>query len=229
MRRVISTGEITVESAAQNLQDYFTEIMPRTGLVRSSSRFDSWAGGGDTPDVVNRFTANDLIAASFRSVKIPARTAIAVLETRAGGISELLSQIPADLDLPDADPVRDLGPDSPARQLWNLLRGRGNSNGGGNWGVGPSTASKILARKRPRLIPVYDSIIRRVTALPGPEEQWQYWHASFADGVLVERLAEIRTLSGITEPISTLRELDIVLSMHGKRQGFQPQEEDLEN
>ncbi|MCC3268635.1 DUF6308 family protein [Arthrobacter gengyunqii] len=226
MRRVVSTGEITVESAARNLQDYFTELMPRTGRVRSSSRFDSWAGGGDAPEVVNRFTSDDVVAASFRSVKIPARTAVGLLETRAGDISDLLAAIPADIDLPDADAVQDLGAGSPARQLWNLLRGRHDDDGG--WGVGPSTASKLLARKRPRLIPVYDSIIRRVTALPGPKDQWEYWHASFADGVLAERLAEIRAESGITEPISDLRVLDIVLSMHGKRQGFEPQEEDLE-
>ncbi|MBP3035483.1 hypothetical protein J2M53_04325 [Arthrobacter sp. zg-ZUI100] len=226
MRRVISTGEITVDTAARNLRDFFTEIMPRTGMVRSSSRFDSWAGGGDAPGVVNRITADDLVAASFRSVKIPARTAIAVLETRAADISSLLAGIPADVDLPDADPVQDLGADSPARQLWNLLRGKHDDVG---WGVGPSTASKIMARKRPRLIPVYDSIIRRVTVLPGPKDQWLYWHTSYADGVLAERLAEIRAASGITEPVSQLRELDIVLWMHGKRQGFEPQGEDLED
>lgn len=227
MRRVVSTGEITVESAAQNLQDYFTEIMPRTGRVRSSSRFDSWAGGSDAPDVVNRFTADDVVAASFRSVKIPARAAIALLETRAGDISDLLAAIPADIDLPNADPERHLGADSPARRLWNLLRGRHDDDDG--WGVGPSTASKLMSRKRPRLIPVYDSIIRRVTALPGPNNQWEYWHDSFRDGVLAERLMEIRAKSGIMEPISDLRVLDIVLSMHGKRQGFLAQEEDLES
>jgi hypothetical protein len=227
MKRVISTGEITVESAARNLHDFFTELMPRTGQVRSSSRFDSWAGGGDASAVRNRFTADDVVAASFRSVKIPARTAVALLDTHAAAISDVLASIPADLDLPDADPLQDLGPDSPARQLWNLLRGR-HSDGGG-WGVGPSTASKLLSRKRPRLIPVYDSIIRRVTALPGPEKQWQYWHDSFTDGVLSERLEDIRRLSGITEPVSDLRALDIVLSMHGKRQGFLAQEEDLES
>lgn len=226
MKRVISTGEITVDTAAQNLRDFFTELMPRTGKVRSSSRFDSWAGGGDAPETVNTITADDLVAASFRSVKIPPRTAIAVLETRAQEISDLLAQIPADVDLPDADPVRNLGPDSPARLLWNLLRGKADDAG---WGVGPSTTSKILARKRPRLIPIYDSIIRRVTALPGPNDQWLYWHTSYADGVLAERLAEIRQKSAITEPISQLRELDIVLWMHGKRQGFEPQEEDLES
>lgn len=228
MKRVISTGEITVESAARNVRDYFTEIMPKSGTVRTGARFDSWAGGGDAPETANRITADDLVAVSFLSVKVPARAAIGLLDTQAGEVAGLLSAIPTDLELRDADPVADLGPDSPAHRLWDLVRGRQVDGGNAAWGIGPTTASKILARKRPRLVPVYDSIIRRVTSLAGSGEQWTQWHAAFGDGVLDERLTEIRHRSGITAPVADLRLLDVVLWMHGKRQGLQPQDEDLE-
>jgi Family of unknown function (DUF6308) len=58
------------------------------------------------------------------------------------------SEIPVDVEIVDVDPQK-LSAESPAGQLWELLRGARD-------GVGPTRTSKLLAAKRPRLLPIWD-------------------------------------------------------------------------
>lgn len=209
-------AEERIAEAAALVRDYYAQ--PRTG-----KRFDDWAGGGDSPETVNTLTADDLIAVSFLSVDVPAEAAIGLLETYADQVSDLLAQLPADVDLADlpaADFERLLNDaDSPGSRLWHLVRARDT----GRWGVGETRASKIIARKRPRLVPIYDSVIRKVTGIPHSGGQWRTWHTMLTGGTgLPERLAAIRQESGITEEIAALRVMDVALWMYGKRQGITP-------
>lgn len=139
---------------------YYT---PATGSTppRTGARFDGWAGGGDMPSIINRIVADDLVAVSFLSVDIHPRAAIGILDTHADEITDLLGAIPADIDLWDADIDRLNSDDSPASELWALLRGWKY----GSWNVGQTRASKGMARKRPRLIPIYDSVVRPLMGL----------------------------------------------------------------
>lgn len=195
--------------------DKFMGEHPRTG-----SRFDDWAGGGDAPEVMNQIVADDLIAVSFLGVEVGPRAAIGLLETYAARITELLEEIPADLDLTNADVVTNLGLSSPAQELWDLLRGKES----GKWGIGPTTASKIMARKRPRLIPIYDSVVDRVLKLNGPLEQWNIWYAALSgDSELPDHLERIRNAANMPKNISQLRIMDVVLWMHGQQQGIRAQ------
>ena len=60
----------------------------------------------------------------------------------------------------------------PAWRLWDAIcdiEPRPESNR-----VGPIAAGKILARKRPRLLPVYDSRIKKVLDRPRTDNRW--WH-----------------------------------------------------
>ncbi|MGY3380894.1 hypothetical protein ACVWYS_002851 [Arthrobacter sp. TE12231] len=206
-----------IDAAAKLLSAYYrrtTADLP----AYTGSLFTSWAGGGDAPDVVDCVTSDDLIAVSFLALDVPGEAAFGILETHAALISDLLAQIPADLDMADIQTNnfdKLFGEDSPALQLWHVLRGRDT----GRWGMGETRTSKLIARKRPRLIPIYDSIVGPLMELEtGSVGQWKKWHTALTNGAgLPQRLREIRRVSGISDPISDIRVMDIVLWMHGKR------------
>lgn len=208
--------EVNEEKAASLLAAYY-RTLTNGRLAYTGSYFNSWAGGGDTNDNADTITANDLIAVSFLSVKIPGEAAIGILDTHNEKISGLLGRIPADRDLADVSPdefAEMYGKNSAAVKLWRLLRGSDT----GRWGVGPTKASKIMARKRPRLIPIYDSVVAPLMGLKDSDNQWKAWHAAFLeDPGLSERLRRMKAMSGIEESISNLRVMDIVLWMHGKQ------------
>lgn len=86
---------------------------------------------------------------------------------------------------------------------------------------GPTTASKIMARKRPRLSPIYDSVVGPLMGLNTSDSQWRVWHTALTDGTsLPERLRTIPEISGVDPRISELRTMDVVLWMHGKKLGM---------
>lgn len=210
--------------AAGLVSEYYTGVL-NSGRVRTGARFDTWAGGGDAPEVMNRVTADDLLAASFLSVDFSHRAAIGILETRRTDIAALLSQIPADLDLADLgqDEFKSvLGEGSPAWELWDLLRGKSEGKPDEKWGIGPTKASKILARKRPRLIPIWDSIVSKVTGVDSSLTQWTDWHAQLTaeDKKLAKQLDDIQAQAHVPFAFSRLRTLDVVLWMHGKDTGL---------
>lgn len=204
-----------VAEAAALVKAYYTETLDH-GEIRTGARFDSWAGGGEAPNVVNVITADDLLAVTFLAVDVPAPAVIGILETRKDEISGLLEQIPAGLDLAylSADGLNALmGEGSPALQLWRILR-RTESD---RWGIGPTTASKIMARKRPRLIPIFDSVIAPLMGMKDSRDQWTIWHSVLTDGNgLPERLKRIHELSGVAPEGSAIRVMDVILWMHGK-------------
>ncbi|BBE21866.1 hypothetical protein MN0502_07490 [Arthrobacter sp. MN05-02] len=211
-----------VDEAAGLVRRYYRPIEGNT-TPRTGTRFDDWAGGGDHPDVAGRITADDLVAVSFLSVDITGRAAIGLLEKHVDEVADLLRQIPVDVDLWEADLERLNSPSGPEYELWNLLRGHKY----GKWGIGPTRASKIMARKRPRLIPIYDSVVRPLMGLKNSGGQWTAWHAALtADPALPGRLASIREVAGAPDSIFMLRVMDIVLWMHGIEIGLKPDSDD---
>lgn len=204
---------ITDETAAGHLKKYF-EIMPNKRPRYSGSKFETFTGGGDVINP-NQITAADLIAVSMLSVHVPGQAALGIMENLSGEIEELLKQVPVGLHLEDLSKhgfgrLLDIG--SPADQLWQLLRQHADT-----WGIGQTTASKILARKRPHLIPIYDSIVKERVGLSGSGEQWVRWWEAFQGEEgrkFAIRLESIRKASGQSH-LSLLRVIDIVLWMDG--------------
>ncbi len=210
------------DKAAEFVRRYYQPTAGNT-TPRTGTRFDDWAGGGDHPDCAHRITADDLVAVSFLSVDIKGRAAIGLLEKHADEITKLLRQLPVDVDLWDADVDVLNAPGNPAGDLWHLLRGRTH----GRWGIGPTRASKIMARKRPRLIPIYDSVVHPLMGLKDSGGQWTAWYAALTDGTnLPGRLEEIREAADAPKHISGLRVMDIVLWMHGIELGLEPDDDD---
>lgn len=210
---------ISRADAKRYIGEYFkTSCLIPESPKYTGSHFETLGSQSNDPDVIN---ASDLLAVQTLSVQVPARAAIGILGGQSGTITELLAALPNGKSLSslsDEEFTRWLGEDSPGQQLWDLLRRNGNGADGKTltrWGVGPTTASKILARKRPELIPVEDSVITRVTNR-GKQSSWQmWWEEMRTDSVLEERAEEIREDTGHGE-LSTLRVLDIVLWMSGR-------------
>ncbi|MFC8199884.1 DUF6308 family protein [Streptomyces sp. NPDC057298] len=196
---------VTSDRAVSDLRQYFgtggqTGAVPFTG-----SRFEYLAGGGDHPAVANTVTADDLIAVQTLSVRVPVRAALDLLEGDLGAeVGRLLSRVPRDLDMAEAG-AADLADGSPAHAAWQLLCDQP--------GIGWVTAGKLLARKRPRLLPVYDQVVRCV--LGRPASFWLDLHTALRldDRALHHELTALRRSAGLPETVSALRVCDVVLWM----------------
>ena len=101
--------------------------------------------GADTPG--DEVCADDLLAVSLLDVRFKAPSLRALLDPGAvrSEVTRLLRQIPADKDLWDGVDLM------PASALWRCLLHVPD--------IGHSKAGKILAKKRPRLLPVYDGTV----------------------------------------------------------------------
>lgn len=149
------------------------------------------------PSAPNTFSPADLLALNLLDVRVGPRAMRAIL---SGRFDSLLSQIPVDVDLWDAR-SGDGSVWSNADALYSLLLELP--------GMGRTKTSKLLARKRPRLVPIRDSIIENRLGLGE-----QFW-APLADVLSDdERRRRIDALTP-TVHVSTLRRLDIAVWMTG--------------
>ena len=123
------------------MRTYFG-LRPDGEPVYTGSVFDTWAGGGDSTETADIITADDFVALSFLSRKLPGRVQLELLGRRSADLSRLLGQLPTDVDLWGAEESHL----ESAGNAWRIVEGLP--------GVGWVTAGKLLARKRPRLIPV---------------------------------------------------------------------------
>jgi hypothetical protein len=176
----------------------------------AGSLFDSFAGGGDRPDVRNRLTHEDLLAAAAVNVTVSTRLARQLLsDPVAGRLEGLLRQLPTDVDLWDADDDTL----TVARRAWEEIRtldedGHGTAD---RW----VTASKLLARKRPRLVPLYDEKVRRVVALADGTDWWlslrEALRRDCEDNEVRHRVRGAMREASVPGYVSVLRCLDVIL------------------
>lgn len=124
---------------AQLLEAYFGDAPPFTG-----AHFDSV--GTNSP---GRFAGDDLAALALLDVPPPRQLVVNVLVDRADEYNRMLVAIPDDVDLWDAE-VDHLESAGTLRQQLKAIDD-----------VGWVTAHKLIARKRPRLHPVYDRVVHR--------------------------------------------------------------------
>ncbi|GAB3198191.1 hypothetical protein GCM10027261_25070 [Geodermatophilus arenarius] len=187
---------------------------PRRMPTYSGSRFEFLAGGGDRPDTADRITYEDLVAVTMLEVDVPGDVALALLEGDLGlSVSDHLSHMPTDVAISDPRAVELFATASHARVVWDLLEEP--------HGMGWVITGKLLARKRPRLIPVYDRVVR--CAFGRPAGVWNWLLGLFAEdgGVLGERLSAAREASGIPSGVTDLRTLDVITWMRHHREHTQ--------
>lgn len=164
--------------------------------------FDTWDSTGTRHQDVNRFTADDLVAVSFLSVAIAPSAARQLLDVRADTFTALLEELGPDRDLVTEG---DGGDDDWAGwRLWSELMALPT--------VGPTRASKLYARKRPRLRPIYDSVISQVL---GTERLWEPLRAELQrDSDLHPRLEWLRQRCQLPS-VSAIRVFDVLTWMEG--------------
>lgn len=173
----------------------------------TGSGFERFDGGGDTPASQDQITSSDVLSLTFLQINRGLARVITEAKTvYADEIAALLAAIPADRAMHEV-PWSTYANGSPAARLFDLLC----KCGGKNRSV---TASKLLARKRPHLLPVYDSKVKKV--LGGPQNMWEcLWTWFTDDDTRHPALEELRDETGGINDISLLRCLDIVLWRRG--------------
>jgi hypothetical protein len=167
-------------------------------------------------------TASDLVAVSMLGVTVPANAAAWLLGEGRPLVSDLLRQIP--VDRPIWDLAVDLSPQGAAWHLWNAV-------GAGQWpperkeksGMGRTKTSKLLATKRPQLLPVWDSVVAAALLGPNPTSRqwWALWRARLQDRDGEELQDQVRFLVKEVPGagrLSILRVLDVVVWM--REQGY---------
>jgi len=151
----------------------------------------------------HRFSVEDLLA-------------VALLETPfSGSATRTLLDNPATLvdllhGIPDGPPIwsvnkSTLGPVSAADTLWHELDALE--------GVGPTRAGKLMARKRPALIPIVDTVVEGYLPAP-PSEYWLAIRSALLDQ---ERRERIDRLGPRNPAITTLRRLDVAIWMYRRQ------------
>lgn len=150
------------------------------------------------------------VAVSFLSVGVPPKAAWELLMGRPVDFNKLLSQV-ANPDLADVDP-RDISDAWPAWRLWDELR----QLRGVEWVI----ARKLLTRKRPRLIPIYDRVVKTVTG--GDRNYWVPLCRALraGDKALRHRLLRLHEAAGLPAAVPVIRVFDVIAWMEGKKKGY---------
>ena len=154
---------------------------------------------GENPPCV--LTLDDLLATTLLDISWQP-FAVRALLAAGNQVTAALAAIPTDLDLWTAGP--DVLQSATALHHWlDRLPG-----------VGPVIASKLLARKRPRLVPIHDSVVFRVLA-PPKNKFWMTLGAALTESTLRQQIEDLRPAGG--DSISLLRLLEVAIWMRHSR------------
>lgn len=180
----------------------FLQDPDRYGSGFAGLTFDELA-----PNDSERWTPADLVAVALLDVNVSPVGVRKLLVDESTSFNQLLQAIDCRLPLwSDDDEAVDTALAAAADLTRELERIPG---------VGTTTSSKLLARKRPVLIPINDSVIRRVLSLKRDEDLPAVLRAALRTDGLLEL---VRSLSPTeASNISELRLLDVALWMAGSR------------
>ncbi|MFC7489438.1 MULTISPECIES: DUF6308 family protein [unclassified Knoellia] len=194
------------EQALSQLRGYYDPPFGSKGSCTGAA-FDDWDSTGHRADDLDRFTADDLVAVTFLSVKVLAPAAYRLLGPDSGYFNDLLAAVGKDRDFVEVAP-EETTPDSAAWTLERELRTLPE--------VGHTIASKLMARKRPRLVPIYDDVLRQVMGLD--KAHWLPLNAALRAGnqALHHRLLALRDKAELPASVSALRVLDVIAWRDGK-------------
>jgi hypothetical protein len=152
----------------------------------------------------DRFGPSDVLAVRTLSVDVPVESAAELLLTRGEWFSEYLADVPVERDMWDVE--RDVFADESAA---SLTHARLRTLDGVDW----VTAGKLLASKRPRLLPVYDNLVKSLLN-PHGGAFWLPLYDQLSDP---QRRSKIDiACSTAPEHVSLLRRIDVALWMHVK-------------
>lgn len=187
--------ESNADSVQKNLARYFGG---RDGDRFTGRHFEHYAAMGHP----NRFEPCDLLAIETLSVSVPTEVAAQLLIENNTFFSELLAEIPANIDIWDVSRSV-LSDDHPAAELHRRLQTLDD--------VAAVKAGKLLAAKRPRLIPIYDDFVASELK-PAPGRFWVSMHDELSDPATRATIDAV--CSTAPDHVSFLRRVDVAVWMH---------------
>jgi hypothetical protein len=140
-------------------------------------------------------TADDLLAVTLLDITWRPHVVRIVLGTQHRELCAMLAAIPDDLDLWDADVEVSKRIDV----LWYALMAID--------GIGTASATKLMARKRPRLCPISDSVVVKAVRVPG--RTWDVLRCLLQDPAARAQVEALRPAAAAEA--SLLRILDVIL------------------
>ena len=157
-------------------------------------------------------TERDIVAVSMLSVNVAPAAAVRILGKDRDPVHRLLRQIPPGQAIWDED--ADIGEGSPAWRLWELIDACP--------GTGPTITSKLLASKRPALLPIYDSVVPSALFSGSKviREYWELWRSRLRgpEGEhLRTTVTDAQREAARDIEVSVLRMIDIVVWMIERR------------
>lgn len=192
--------------SVSDLRLYFGIDTSPDSRIFSGRWFESLGLDGQQRNNRDRFTATDLLAVQCLSVTVPIEVAIDLLEGELGWeIGGLLAKIPDDVNLGTENSRSLIESGRDADRAWHLLEAQDD--------VGWVTAGKLLARKRPRLIPVWDRVVR--CALGRPDDAWVWLDELLRErtGAVSRQLEKLHREARLPAKVSLLRTLDVIIWM----------------
>lgn len=169
--------------------------------------WDTFDPSGSRASTSDEFTAEDLVACALLSAPIPGRAAIDLLDRRKDHFAGLLEGIGPDKDFIEAG-----DPDGPGKAalnelFWDLR---------GLPGVGLTRTTKLLARKRPRMVPIVDGVLKKVV-FNGGSSYWGPLHRALIaeDHALWGQLERLKVQADLPSSVPTVRVFDVLAWMDG--------------
>lgn len=169
----------------------------RSAAGFSGRWFDWWRH--ESP--AGSFAAVDFIAVEALSVQFPAHAVEAILRSEGALFDGMLREIPETLSLWEV-PDDVLAPSGPLQELYRTLRTFD--------GVDAVKASKLLALKRPHLVPIYDRAVEAFVA-PPRDGFWQLMRSWLREQGARDEIA--RATDTAPQGIALLRRVDVAIWM----------------
>ena len=143
----------------------------------------------------DEITADDLLAVSLLDITWRPEVVRILLGRQQRELAAMLAALPDDLDLWDAD-------DEVSKRIdvvWDALVAID--------GIGTASATKLLARKRPRLCPISDSVV--IKAIGVPQRTWDVLGCLLKDQATRDRVEALRPAAAADATL--LRIVDVIL------------------
>lgn len=199
--------ESRFDHAQKHLKGYFNT--DSTYPIYSGRRFNALGGAG--AEAPNRITPMDVLALATLSVPARGSAVIRLLEDEcfAEVVSTHLARIDPDASIEDRHNRKLLTKEATGSPPWELWRTVFTVPG-----FGAVSTSKLLARKRPHLFPIYDSVVAKALGISGDGNHWDVMVDIFEDEARRGHIEKLREHSDApVQELSLLRIFDIVVWM----------------
>lgn len=176
-------------------------------------RWDGFDPSGTRAASANVFTSDDVASAALLNTPVPGHAVVHLLITQRVHFAGLLEAVGPDRDFIDVDPDPSGKDMAPVYELYEALKTLPK--------IGPTIASKLVARKRPRLFPIIDAELLQTVFHETRKDGYvgrALLHAEFSaqERTIWQRLASYHSAASLPTEVSVLRVFDVLAWMEAK-------------